>query len=68
MTYFCFVDLEGSRTPHMEPLDAASLKEAERETRALLRRHASGRSALVRWYDEPVFTLSRDDLDVIEPA
>lgn len=62
MTFFCFIDLEGSSTPHMEPLDATDLAAAEQEARTVLRRHASGRTALVRWHDEPVFILSRDSL------
>lgn len=68
MTYLCFVDLEGSSTPHMEPLDAVDLASAEREAKAVLRRHASGRTALVSWQGEPVFILSRDDIDDAGPA
>lgn len=62
MTFFCFIDLEGSSTPHMEPLDATDLGAAEQEAKMVLKRHASGRTALVSWDGEPVFILSRDTL------
>lgn len=58
MTFFCFVELSGSSTPHMEPLEASSLAAAKAEARALLACHSDGVSAVIRQFDQVVATFS----------
>ena len=41
-TYFCFIESDILRIPHMEPLSAETDDEAFAQARALLRNHASG--------------------------
>lgn len=44
-TYFCFIESDILRTPHMEPLLAETEDEALAQAEALLRTHASGIAA-----------------------
>jgi hypothetical protein len=44
-TYFCFIESDILRTPHMEPLSADTDDEALAEAEALLRTHAGGIAA-----------------------
>ncbi len=47
MTYFCFIESDILSVPHMEPLSAETLDEAQVEAALLLGTHASGIAAHV---------------------
>lgn len=47
MTFICYIDRTNSDTPHMEPLSATSLTDAEIEAQALLNFYESGRAARI---------------------
>ncbi|QBX37233.1 hypothetical protein E4M02_02530 [Brevundimonas sp. S30B] len=59
MTYFCFIESSILSVPHMEPLIAETLEEAEAEAEALLRTHSSGYAAHVILDDERVATIRK---------
>ncbi|NBW11677.1 MAG: hypothetical protein EBR82_26960 [Caulobacteraceae bacterium] len=61
MTFFCFLDTDRSDTPHMEPLDAASLDDARIEARRLMAQHASASRARIFLDAAEVDMLRRDD-------
>ncbi|WGM30491.1 hypothetical protein [Brevundimonas sp. NIBR11] len=60
MTYFCFIELAGSSTPHMEPLDVASVEDAKAQAQRLLRDHASARAARIYLDEKEVAMLGRE--------
>ena len=56
-TYFCFIESDVLRIPHMEPLSAETDDEAFAQARALLRNHASGIAAHVLLDDARIGTV-----------
>lgn len=56
-TYFCFIESDILRTPHMEPLSAETDGEALAQAEALLRTHASGIAAHILLNDARVATV-----------
>jgi hypothetical protein len=56
-TYFCFIESDILRTPHMEPLSADTDDEAFAQARALLRTHASGIAAHILLNDARIGTV-----------
>lgn len=56
-TYFCFIESDILRTPHMEPLSADSDDEAFAQAQALLRTHASGVAAHILLNDARIGTV-----------
>lgn len=61
MTFICYIDRTNSDTPHMEPLSATSLTDAEIEAGALLQFYDSGHSARVYAGDALMVTISREE-------
>lgn len=59
MTYFCFIESTILSVPHMEPLAAEDLDEANLEAEALLEQHASGFAAHIFEDDEQVGGIRR---------
>lgn len=62
-TYFCFIESDILRTPHMEPLSADTDDQALAQAEALLRTHASGIAAHILLNEAHVGTVraSRPD-------
>lgn len=56
-TYFCFIESDIMRTPHMEPLLASTHDEALAQAEALLRTHASGIAAHILLDDARIGTV-----------
>lgn len=56
-TYFCFIENDILRTPHMEPLSAETDDEAFLQATALLRTHASGVAAHILLDDARIGTV-----------
>lgn len=61
MTFFCFLDTDQGDTPHMEPLDAASLEDARAEARRLMVAHASASRARIFLDAAELDMLRRED-------
>lgn len=57
MTYFCFIESDILSLPHMEPLSAQSLGDAQIEAAQLLGMHASGIAAHVFEGETRVYTV-----------
>lgn len=58
MTFICYIDRTNSDTPHMEPLSATSLTDAEIEAQALLSFYESGQAARIFAGDSLIATVS----------
>lgn len=56
-TYFCFIESDILRAPHMEPLLAETDAEALVQAEALLRTHASGVAAHILLDDARIGTV-----------
>jgi hypothetical protein len=61
MTYFCFVETETSKVPHMEPMAVDNLMAARVMARQIARSHRRPVAAHIFHQDERVDTVLFDD-------